>query len=302
MERLKFLSDEDIKAMHEATLQVMSEVGIIWTHKPSLDILSDAGCTVKSNRVYFQPQLVMDCVATANKRPSIKGRNGSVNTLGGGELYFHNLGGARDVFDAGTGTRRIATEQDVIDATRLLDALPNCHTVTPFFTPRDVPGELMSLFMYRHTLPYTTKPVQGPGIQFAEEVKYAVQMAEVVGTPPHELTLSLSPVSPLSIPDHEAEALMAMAEAGIIMSNLPAPTGGATSPMTIAGSIAQQNAETLAMLVLAQIINPGLSVIYCGRLGMLEPRTGLIWGGVELGLSSAVTVQIGHYYGFAVNV
>jgi trimethylamine--corrinoid protein Co-methyltransferase len=72
--------------------------------------------------------------------------------------------------------------------------------------------------------------------------------------------------------------------------------------MTIAGSIAQQNAETLAMLVLAQIVNPGLAMIYCGRLGMLEPRTGLIWGGVELGLSSAVTVQIGHYYGFSVNV
>src|SRR5258706_15059004 len=43
-------------------------------------------------------------------------------------------------------------------------------------------------------------------------------------------------------------------------------------------------------------------MIYCGRLGMLEPRTGLIWGGVELGLSSAATVQLGHYYGFAVNV
>jgi trimethylamine--corrinoid protein Co-methyltransferase len=35
---------------------------------------------------------------------------------------------------------------------------------------------------------------------------------------------------------------------------------------------------------------------------MLEPRTGLIWGGVELGLSSAATVQLGHYYGFSVNV
>ena len=41
---------------------------------------------------------------------------------------------------------------------------------------------------------------------------------------------------------------------------------------------------------------------YQHRLGMLEPRTGLIWGGVELGISSAATVQLGHYYGFAVNV
>ncbi|HEX6033046.1 MAG TPA: trimethylamine methyltransferase family protein, partial [Anaerolineales bacterium] len=159
MERLKFLFNEDVKSMHEATLQVLSEVGIIWTHKPSLDILTDAGCTVKGNRVYFPPDLVMKSIDSAGKRPCIRGRNGQVNELGAGNLYFHNLGGARDVFDARTGTRRIATEQDVIDSTRLLDALPNAHTVTPFFTPRDVPGELMSLFMYRHTLPHTTKPV-----------------------------------------------------------------------------------------------------------------------------------------------
>lgn len=302
MPPLKFLSDDDVKAMHEATLQVLNEAGVFWTHKPSLDILTDAGCTVKDKRVFFSPDLVMDSIAKAGKRPVIRGRNGQVNELGGGGLYFHNLGGARDVFDAKTGTRRIATDQDVIDSARLLDALPNAHTVTPFFTPQDVPGELMSLFMYRHTVPYTTKPVQGPGIQFAEEVKYAVEMAAVVGTPAHELTLSLSPVSPLTVHDHAAAAVIEMAKAGVISSNLPCPTGGATSPMTITGSIVQQSAETLCLLVLAQIVNPGCTFVYCGRLGMLEPRTGLIWGGVELGLSSAATVQLGHYYGFSVNV
>ena len=302
MERLKFLSDEEVKAMHEATLHIMSEVGLIWSHKPSLDILLGAGCTLKGNRVCMPADLVMDCISKADKRPKIRGRNGTVNELGGGNLYFHNLGGARDVFDARTATRRVATDEDVVNATRVLDALPNCHTVTPFFTPQDVPGELMSLYMYRHCLPYTTKPIQGPGIQFAEEVKFAVEMAQVLGTPPQELTLSLSPVSPLTIHDPAAAAIVEMAKAGVICANLPAPTGGATSPMTITGSLVQQSAETLALLVLAQIVNPGCGVVYCGRLGMLEPRTGLIWGGVELGLSSAGTVQLGHYYGFSVNV
>jgi trimethylamine---corrinoid protein Co-methyltransferase len=302
MPPLKFLSDEDLKAMHEATLQVLNEAGVFWTHKPSLDILTRRGMHSQRQRVFFPPNLVWTRLRKAGKRPVIRGRNGQVNELGGGSLYFHNLGGARDVFEARAGTRRIATEQDVIDAARLLDALPNAHTVTPFFTPQDVPGELMSLFMYRHTVPYTTKPVQGPGIQFAEEVKYAVEMAQVVCTPANELTLSLSPVSPLTVHDHAAAAVIEMAKAGVISSNLPCPTGGATSPMTITGSIVQQSAETLCLLVLAQIVNPGCSFIYCGRLGMLEPRTGLIWGGVELGLSSAATVQLGHYYGFSVNV
>src|SRR5512138_988193 len=115
MERLRFLSNEDIQSMHEATLQVLSEVGVIWTHKPSVKFLLDAGCTMNGNRVCFPPDLVMKSIATANKRPCVRGRNGQVNELGSGDLYFHNLGGARDVFDAKTGTRRIATEQDVVD-------------------------------------------------------------------------------------------------------------------------------------------------------------------------------------------
>ncbi|HNO94577.1 MAG TPA: trimethylamine methyltransferase family protein, partial [Anaerolineales bacterium] len=302
MEPLKFLSDADVQAMHEATLQIMSEVGIIWTHKPSLDVLLQAGCKMKDNRVLFPPDLVMDSVAKANKRPKIRGRNGTVNELGGGNLYFHNLGGARDVFDARTGTHHTATAEDCVNAVRLLDALPNCNNVTPFFTPPDVENEMMALHMFRHALSNTTKPVQGPGIQFGHEAKYAVEMAKVIGIEPHEITLSLSPVSPLTMHDIAAQAIMDMAQAGVIHANLPAPTGGATSPMTITGSLVQQNAETLAPLVLAQILNPGCGVVYCGRLGLLEPRTGLIWAGVELGMSSAATVQLGHYYGFAVNV
>jgi trimethylamine--corrinoid protein Co-methyltransferase len=59
----------------------------------------------------------------------------------------------------------------------------------------------------------------------------------------------------------------------------------------------------LASIVLAQLVHPGLPVYYCGRLAMLEPRSGgSTWGGVELGLVSASTVQVAHRYGLPVNV
>ncbi len=138
-----------------------------------------------------------------------------VKTLGDGNLYFHNLGGAPNIFDASSGSRRRATVQEVRDATRLLDALENCHTITPFFTPTEVSGGLMSLAMYREALPYTVKPLQGPGVQYAVEACFACKMAEVIGNPNEVLTLSLSPVSPLSIPDHEAEAILEIAKLGI---------------------------------------------------------------------------------------
>jgi trimethylamine--corrinoid protein Co-methyltransferase len=281
----------------------LAETGVVLTEPQSREILTGSGAKIDAQRVLLPPDLVESCIAKAGKRPSIRGRGGAVKTLGDGGLYFHNLGGAREIYDAAAGTRRPATVQDVRDAARLLDALENCHTLTPFFTPVDVPGSVMSLAMYRHALPFTVKPLQGPGVQYAAEARYAVRMAEVIGLPAEVLSLALSPVSPLTLPDHEAEAILEIARLGVAFGPLPCPTAGTTAPFSIAGAIAQQNAEVLAALVLAQLVRPGLPIIYCGRLAMMEPRTGLsVWGGVELGMASAGTVQIGHRYGLPVNV
>jgi trimethylamine--corrinoid protein Co-methyltransferase len=161
----------------------------------------------------------------------------------------------------------------------------------------------MSLAMYRHSLPYTAKPLHGPGVQNAAEVRYAVCMAEVIGPPAEVLSLSVSPVSPLYIPDEGAAAIIEIARLDIPFAPLPCPTAGTTAPFSISGALVQQNAEVLAALVLAQVVHPGLPTVYCGRLAMMEPRTGgSVWGGVELGLASAGTVQLGHFYHLPVNV
>jgi trimethylamine--corrinoid protein Co-methyltransferase len=184
-----------------------------------------------------------------------------------------------------------------------MDALDGVTTVTPFFTPLDVPGHLMSLAMYRYAIPNTTKPLQGPGVQTAQEVQFAVRMASVIGNPTEVFSLSVSPVSPLNLSNDLAAAIIEIARQGIPFAPLPCPTAGTTAPFSIAGAVVQQNAEILASIVLAQLVHPGLPIVYCGRLAMMEPRTGIsVWGGVELGLASAATVQIGHRYGLPVNV
>jgi trimethylamine--corrinoid protein Co-methyltransferase len=128
-------------------------------------------------------------------------------------------------------------------------------------------------------------------------------MASVIGKPSEIFSLSVSPVSPLSFPDDGAAAIIEIARHGIPFAPLPCPTAGMTAPFSIAGAVTQQNCEVLAAIVLAELVNPGLPIIYCGRLAMMEPRTGIsVWGGVELGLASAATVQIGHRYGLPVNV
>lgn len=300
---LTVLSDEEVEAIHQATLRILSEVGIVLTQPEAREVLVGAGATVRGDRVLLPPDMVEQEVARCPRQVTVRGRSGQTAVLGDGTLHWHNLGGARDVYDPLTAQRRPATVQDVRDSTRLLDALDGGTTITPFFTPQNVVGPLMSLAMYQDTLPHTTKPVQGPGVQTAAEVRYVARMAAVVGPPAEVLTLGISPVSPLTSPDDVAEAIMETARLGVPLGPLPCPTAGATAPMSLAGSLAQQNAEVLASVVLAQLVRPGLPIIYCGRLAMMEPRTGVsVWGGVELGLASAATVQIGHRYGLPVNV
>ena len=303
MTRLTVLTEEEVQAIHQATSRILGQVGVALNQPQAQEILTGAGATVRNGRVLIPPDLVERTLTICPRQVAVRGRGGATVTLGDGALHWHNLGGACDIYDPRTGQRRPATMQDVNDSARLLDALDSVTTVTPFFTPQDASGPLMSLAMYRHTLPHTTKPVQGPGVQTAVEVGYAAQMAAVIGPPAEVLTLGISPISPLLFPDDVVEATMAVARLGIPLGPLPCPTAGATAPMSLAGSLAQQNAEVLTLIVLAQLVHPGLPIIYCGRLAMMEPRTGLsVWGGIEMGLASAATVQIGHHYGLPVNV
>lgn len=299
----KIISDDDVEAIHQATLRILDETGIILSHPEAVAMLAGKGAKVENDRVMIPPDLVEDVLAKCGGPVVTRGRNGDTVTIGGDKLHWHNLGGARDIYDPVANTARHAVLQDVKDSTKLLDALEHASTITPFFTPQDVPGELMSLAMYRHAMPYTTKPLQGPGVQTPEEVKFAVQMAEVLGPVEEVVTIAVSPVSPLTFPDDLVASMLEIARHGIPFGPLPCPTAGTTAPLSLAGAVTQQNAELLACIVLVQLANPGLPIMYCGRLAMMEPRTGIsVWGGIEMGMASAATVQIGHKYNFPVNV
>lgn len=300
---LSFLNSEDLNTVHRNTLRILEEVGVCLTEPKAVSILCENGAREKGSNVLIPPLLVEKCISDARKELTLHNRKGDSITIGGGDTYFHNLGGAPYIFEPQTGCRRFAKVQDVCDATKILDALQNCHTITPFFTPTDIPGAIMSLAMYCYTISNTTKVVQGPGVQNPAEVRYIIRMAEVIGSPVDMLTLAVSPVSPLSFPDQSAAAIDEIARNNIAFTPLPCPTAGTTAPLSIIGAVTQQNAEVMASIVLAELVKPGLPIIYCGRLAMMEPHTGVsVWGGVELALASAATVQVGHYYGFPVNV
>ena len=162
---------------------------------------------------------------------------------------------------------------------------------------------MMILTMFEQALRNTLKPVNGPGVTTPDDVRTLYAMMQVVLGDQPQVSLGASPVSPLNFLGDIVPVFLEIARHGLACGPLPCPSVGATSPMSLAGSLVQQNAENLASIVLVQLTNPGNPIVYCGRLSVLNMRSGApIWGNPEVGMLSAGTVQLGHHYGLPVNV
>jgi len=303
MLNLSVLEREGLNRIHAATLQVLSEIGIVLSYPLARKLLLDHGARIKKDRVTIPEELVENCISLIPPKVELRGRDpNKAIAFEAGTFHAHNVGGVPNVFDPQTRTRRAATRKDNIRASQLLESLPNVASITPLFTPRDVPGEEMSLWMIFDTLLNSTKPFRAPGMQTGAEVRALGEMIQIA-CPESKITVGVSPVSPLTFPDSITEAIFEVARLGFVLGPLPCPILGASAPMSISGGLVLQNAEVLAALVLAQLVRPGTPIIYKGRLSVMNPYSGLsVWGNPEIGLISAATVAIGHSYGVPVDV
>jgi trimethylamine--corrinoid protein Co-methyltransferase len=126
----------------------------------------------------------------------------------------------------------------------VLDALPNVDLIIPLLGPQDVPPEQLAVAATGEMLRNMRKPVWATPIDQPEEVAYIVEMAAACcgGLPVFlerpTMGLCVSPVSPLTFTDKVAGAIVAVAESGAPFLPLPAPTLGATGPVTMAGALA----------------------------------------------------------------
>lgn len=301
---LQVLTPEQLDQIHQATLAMLSQTGVELTHAGARELLQANGATVAGSRVLLPAELVEKCLALCPAQVRMQGRATEKGVdLGTGGCFPHNVGGVPNVLEK--ETRRPALRQDVIQATRLLDALPSVASITPHFTPQDVPAEQLALWMFYDAVVNTTKPLRAPGTHEAAHVQQIAEMADIAfpDLGRRGLSISISPISPLTFPDNIAEAMMEAARQQLIFGPLPCPIAGATAPMSIIGAVAQQNAEVLASIVLAQLVRPGTSIVYKGRISLMDPRSGQsLWGAPELGLISAATVQTAHHYRLPVDV
>jgi len=303
--RLQVLSDVALDQIEETAYRLLDEVGISLQHAGATERLHGHGCRIEKGRVFIPRDVVHWALDNLTPHTEFYNKDGSpAFTFGDRQVRFHNGGGPPFVYDLETGERRPATLQDAAQVTRLLDALPNVDVVIPLFSPQDVHPALLTVASTEVVLRHTCKPFSSAAIDHPQDVPYVVEMAAACCGGPEAyqarptMSISVSPVSPLTFTCDVTASIMAIAESGTPFHALPAPSLGATGPITLAGALAQQHAEVLASFVIAAAVRPGLPVVYCSRVNPIDLRTAVSsWGGPEVGMAGACAGQLAHRLG-----
>jgi trimethylamine--corrinoid protein Co-methyltransferase len=301
----QFLSEDALDQIENVAYQLLDEVGIALEHGQAQEMLHGVGCRIEGSRTLIPREAVKWALDNVNPHQENLNLDGTpAFAFGDGQVRFHNGGGQPYTLDLDTGKRRPALMQDLSDVTRLLDASSNVDHITPLFGPQDVPPELLFVASTATMLRNTRKPVSAAAIDKPEDVPYVVEMAaaccgglETFRTAPN-MSISVSPVSPLRFTANVSGAIIAVVQSGAPFHSLPAPTLGATGPVTMAGALAQQHAEVLASFVIAAAAQPGARVVYCSRISPIDVRTATSsWGMPEVGMTGACAAQLAHRLG-----
>jgi len=304
--KLKILSEDQIDEIHEASLEMLARTGVRYDSPMAIQRLIRSGATLKpgTKDVVLFPRALTE--SSIKKIPSWRtycARNPKNDVVYDGEhVHAGSLGGNPSILDLETGEPRSSLLKDVEDTARVMDALPNCTGVANLVVATDVPPEIQAVKTVEALLKNTSKVVSGYALN-KETIDIMVDMWSVVAGGREELrkrpmlTMFGSPSSPLTFDKSVCDVMVRSAEHGIPVDLIPCPMAGGTAPVTLAGGLAQQNAEVLAGVMLIQTVDDTLQTCYSGRLSILDMRTGAnLWGQAETALASAATVQIAHRY------
>jgi trimethylamine--corrinoid protein Co-methyltransferase len=308
---MKVLTEQQLQTLHEASLTILNEVGVQVPHAEMLDRFSAAGARVDREKevVRIPPDLVGRSLNACGKQFTIYGRDRSRKAeFGVGKRNYNSVAGeALWVNDEFTG-RRYATLEDVRTAARLGDALPWINVVGAMADAQDVPPECRCVFGAAELLKHATKPITF-WFHDRASARFVLDLFALIAGSEQEAVRHpfgypfLEPISPLRFPRNGIDLLFETAR-----FNLPVPIGpmaqvGATGPGTLAGTLAQENAEILAGICVVQLIRPRTPVCYGGIPHAFDMRTTqLIFSGPEQALMAVAMTQMGKFYGLPVYI
>lgn len=300
----KVLSDSDLYDIHIATLEILEEVGVRVEYRPALELMADCGCRVDFDKRIVQiPEHVLKKALSAapsfftlyGRTPDfdVKVDTQRIYTIGGSSALF--------VLDL-DGNRRPATKKDLEDLTRLQDALENLHIMHAIVIPQDIEQEGFDRILFSTVMKNTFRNYYSQGMG-GQSIRDQVEMASIILGSTEEVkrkpifTIVVCLTSPLTHAGMRVEELMEAAKYSIPLYIEADAQAGATAPVTLAGTLVEQNANILCGITLAQMVNPGTPCVYAIASGIMDMRTTNYSGGApETTLLHAATAQVAHFY------
>ncbi len=308
---LAFLSDAELDRLHTASLEILETVGVEIPHTQALELFQESGAFVdmRTHRVRIPEPVIRRAMDVCGKEFTLYGRDRSQKAaFGAGARNYNSSAGQALWVEDDAGRRRYPRLEDVATATRLGDALPLLTIPGAMADPQDLPPAYRCVCVAAEMLKNTTKPITF-WFHDRASARFLVELFTVVAGSESEardypLAFPLfEPISPLHFPHDGVDLLFETCRLPLPVVIGPMAQVGCTAPGTLAGTMAQENAEILAGLCLVQLIQPGTPVCFGGIPHAFNMRAGqIVFGGPEQLLMAVAMTQLGRRYGLPVYV
>jgi trimethylamine--corrinoid protein Co-methyltransferase len=303
--RLEVFTDDELREIHLATLEVLSRTGVFVEDHEALEMFAAAGAEIdRERRVARLPaHVVEDAVRSAPAKVVLCGRDPAHDVvLEDGRVGFTNFGEGIQVVDPYSGELHESRKQDVADCTRIIDALPEIDVVERPLGAHDVPPDTAALHNAEAIFSNTTKHATiGPLSGFC--AGKMIDMAAAIAGGRDKLrrrpilSFLTCPVSPLKLVADACRIIIEGARAGVPVNVLSMAMAGGSSPVSLAGTLVTHNAEVLAGITLAQLTARGAPVIYGSSTTALDLRfASASVGSPECGMIGAGVACLARFY------
>jgi trimethylamine--corrinoid protein Co-methyltransferase len=302
---LKLLSKDDLEKIHHASLKILENTGMLIDHDKACAMLQEAGARVDPEKkiVRFPPDLVEKSLQSIPKNLNHAGRNPENDAIieDGDGFFSRTAGGAPNYIDLKSGEYRRAKISDLKEFATLVDALPNIHACGTMHVG-DVPAQTADIHCMQVLLESQRKNIVHNAFT-AENLKYMIEMMLAVRGSREKLKerplvhTIIAVLSPLFLPGDDVDQLLLAGEYGIPTGIVIMPSVGGTAPITLAGILAQGNAELLGTMTLSQVAHPGHPIPYFWDPCVTEMKTGAsLVGAPENALLCAAIGQLGREF------
>ena len=303
---LSVLSQDDISAIHLASLDILERTGVFVELPEVREMLRGAGANTAGERVRVPSFLVENALRSAPHRVTIGNRDGEPYLfLEGNRSYFCGITDCPQVLDPLTRSRRSFTSKDYALTARVIDACPHLWGGGAGGSASDYPPEVRCQVAFKYSMLDTKKPFMSCPLN-AQQMADVYDMAAVMAGGYDKLRqapfiiATAEPVTPLGLFKDATEILLLAAHQGMPLVWYPMPSAGTTAPCSPAGLLAIGNAEVLAGLVVHQLAGRGAPFIYGTMPGMTDLRgsvTQWAYGSPDLALLAAAATDMAHSYG-----